>query len=170
MWELTKVEVVETQRQAVRMLHGNLSPRSLLLLLWIAHGMQVTRSLPARAAISVAKRFSITSTSSSFLQASTFVDSLKEITSDQNPAYKFCKLLYNKKSKRKQERLMILESHRTIIDGIKAGLVPTAIFATSSSLKAPLAGVLEEAITHNQLYDITYHTKESLVRKLSGCS
>ena len=149
------------------MLHSLLYCPVLTLLLCTVHEMRSILSLYVRFA-GATNRFSTTSTSSSFLRASTFVDSLKEITSERNPSYKYCKLLYDKKSKRKQEGLMILESHRTIIDGIKAGLLPTAIFATSSSFRAPLGKILEEVITDNEFTDITYHTKESLVRKISG--
>ena len=136
-------------------------PRHILFLLFIFIGMKSTRPFFQTLRASTTSSFS-------FSRASAFANSLKEITSDQNQMYKFCKVLYNKKSKRKEEQLMILESHRTIIEGIKAGLVPTTIFATSSSLQAPLAGVLEEVITDNKYTDITYYTKESLVRKISG--
>ena len=99
---------------------------------------------------------------------SDFLASLLPVSSEHNEKYKLFKQLYTKKSKRVLENLVILESHRTVIDAIRYGMKPRTIFLTPAALEAPLGNDLKAEISKYQyVKDVTCASSESLVEKLS---
>ena len=98
-----------------------------------------------------------------------FLDSLKSISSVTNENFKFYKLLYDKKSKRDKENIIILESHRTILDALRNRMIPKSIFLTQSSIDSPLGLDLKNLIQQNEhIREVTYLVSDSLIEKISS--
>lgn len=128
----------------------------------------VSRWVPSRLKLCSLYSMSSSSGSSGNIGDTGFIDSLQSITSESNDKYKLFKLLYSKKKKRESENLVILESHRTIIDAIRYGMKPKSIFLTAGSLKAPLGSDLQHEINSSQsVKDVTCISTDSLVEKIS---
>jgi TrmH family RNA methyltransferase len=71
---------------------------------------------------------------------------IETITSTANPKVKLLKSVAEKKTKREEFRLVLVEGQRVILDALDAGAVPKHVLFTERAFQSPLGARLNEAI------------------------
>jgi tRNA G18 (ribose-2'-O)-methylase SpoU len=71
---------------------------------------------------------------------------IETITSTANPKVKLLKSVAEKKTKREEFRLVLVEGQRVILDALDAGEVPKHVLFTERAFESPLGARLDEAV------------------------
>jgi TrmH family RNA methyltransferase len=71
---------------------------------------------------------------------------IETITSNANPKVKLLKSVAEKKTKREEFRLVLVEGQRVILDALDAGAVPKHVLFTERAFQSPLGERLDEAV------------------------
>jgi TrmH family RNA methyltransferase len=88
------------------------------------------------------------------------------ISSESNEKIKYCKSLFIKKNKRSE--VLLLETHRVVVDALKLGYIPELLLVSENGLdKSPMGSELKEYLRLPKFYSSVSQTSQAILDKIS---